>query len=286
MKLPKEFAGVDEVFAYDKKSRHKGFLGIFKFAFEFPYKNRIDCSFVVHTHERSLLLSRVIGSGMVISAPIKFKLLNLLISHQYKYTDEHIHNTYKAEFNANYLKFLTGKPPQSKMRFDFPEESKNEILAIINNLNCANYELIGLSPCSKDSRKNWSIEDAAEFIKLVNSTGRKVVVTGTKDSAEFVEKLKSYTQEDFIDLTSKTSVFQLAALISICKAFVSVDTGSMHISYSIDTPTVCLFFSSQMTIEWGPQDTKNNLVICNPYQITGRECFEGVNKLIDVLIGK
>lgn len=278
--------GVDEVYAYDKSAEHKGIPGIFKFAKDFKYRNNVDCAFISHTHERSLLLSLAIGSKIRVSAPIKFKLLNLLITHQYKYSEEHIRNTYKADFNANYLKLLTGKPPQSKMKFQYPDKYKEEIKDKLKDYGYENYELIGVNPCSKDSSKDWEPKEVAEFINLMNATGKRVVITGTGRCCDFAKEVKTYTEQEFLDFTNKTTIFQLAALIGQCRAYVSVDTGPMHISYSIGTPTVCLFYDQQMIKEWGPQDRENNLILYQQEKFIGKYCYEKTIKLIENLYNK
>ena len=274
--------GVDEVFTYDKKELHKGFWGVFKFAKNFPYKNKTDCAFVVHSHERSLLLSMAIGSKRRISAPIKNSPLNLFITDKIHYTEQMIRNTYKADFNAGYLSVLTGKKPQSKMSFSYPKSYDEKISKILEENNLKGEKIIGICPVAKDEWRSFTPKMTAEFIELCEKENIKTMIVGAGKTADFAQEVKKYTQINFLDLTNKTTIFELSAFINACDVFLSVDTGPMHISYTLGQKTVCAFFNKPMIEEWGPKNFDNAKILCDADEkITALSCFETCKSFLD-----
>lgn len=41
--------------------------------------------------------------------------------------------------------------------------------------------------------------------------------------------------------------------MQICKAVISIDTGTMHLSYATGVPTVCIFYKTEMIEKWAPR---------------------------------
>lgn len=249
--------GVDEAFEFDKKGEHKGVFGTFKFANEFPFKNKIDCAIVTHSHERSVMLAHTIGAKKRISAKLKgFNPINMLITNKFEYSEEEIRTTYKGDFNSDYLKVLNAKSRLSKVKFNVPVEFKEKIREKLktSGLN-ENERYIVLSPTSKDEYKDWTADNVAKFI---NSSPLNVVLIGTQKASDMAKELSDC---NFIDLTSQTTIFELAALMKNAAATVSVDTGTMHISYAVETPTICLFFKESMINEWCPVKNPNITIV-------------------------
>ncbi len=125
---------------------------------------------------------------------------------------------------------------------------------------------------------------AKEFIA---KTGGTVVFTGAAADKEYVRSLIS---EGCIDLSSKTTFGQLVALVSTCDAFVSIDTGPMHLAAAQGTPTVGLF-GPNLPERFAPLGKKNialyHEVACSPcinvhfgevdkYSCRNNVCMQGI----------
>ena len=54
-----------------------------------------------------------------------------------------------------------------------------------------------------------------------------------------------------------------------CDCLVSVDTGTMHLGYSIGTKTICIFFETNTKKLWGPDEQiySNVRVLQNPREV-------------------
>src|SRR5699024_2404773 len=76
--------GVDEVVVFDKKGKHKGIFGLFKFIKEFEFKNAFVL-IVTYKNERNRLISKLLGAKFIVEAKkcdnktkMQFAILNLL----------------------------------------------------------------------------------------------------------------------------------------------------------------------------------------------------------------
>ncbi len=110
----------------------------------------------------------------------------------------------------------------------------------------------------KNIIKFWHANKWAEFIKLLLESGKySVVLLGGPDDSETINKIrkkleeKQVKEDDLIDLFGKTkNIAQLASVVSLCEALISVDSAPMHIAVGLKKKVLTLF---------GPTDEKKLL---------------------------
>jgi len=246
--IPCGFESVDEVYGYDKMQENKGLIGILRFVKIFKYRNKVDFAIITHPHERSVLLAKIIGSRKIISLPPKRKLFNLnfLINRKVNYEEDEIRNTYKADYNLKYLEGLCKyeRFPVKYKRYDI------DYAKIISKFKLPETYIV-LSPASKNKIKDWNFQDVKEFISLCPQC--VVLVGGGCKTHNLSSELRG-SALDYIDLTGKTTISELGAVIKCAKACVSVDTGTFHFSYAQEILTIGLFYNKQYREEWSPKN--------------------------------
>jgi len=95
-------------------------------------------------------------------------------------------------------------------------------------------------------QKYWPIVNfAAVGDALMKQYGAKIVVVGAEHERRLAGKLTQKMEEKPIDLTGKTSLLQLAALLERCHLFIGNDSAPMHIAAAVGTPVIGLFGSSE-----------------------------------------
>lgn len=141
-----------------------------------------------------------------------------------------------------------------------PDESeRDEARRILESAGVGPREdFVILGPGTSGGReiKCWSEEGFAEVTDhLAAEFGLRSVVVGSSGGA----KLCSLSPHA-ADLTGKTSLPALAAILEGAKMFVGVDSGVMHLAAAVATPVVGLFGPSDPNIT-GPQG-KGHRVVC------------------------
>jgi heptosyltransferase-2 len=100
------------------------------------------------------------------------------------------------------------------------------------------------------SAKRWPTERYAALAdRLIESLGVWILLAGAASDGEVARALRSsaHRPDRIIDLTGRTDIPLLAALLKRCAVFVTNDTGAMHVGAAIGVPVVALF---------GPTDPK------------------------------
>ena len=101
---------------------------------------------------------------------------------------------------------------------------------------------IGLFPGAGWEPRQWMPQRFAVVGDLAaERLGAKVLIFGGPNEAGLVAKVAGYMKSNPIILAGHLKIRQLAALIGKCDVFVSNDTGPMHISVAMKTPTIALF---------------------------------------------
>ena len=107
--------------------------------------------------------------------------------------------------------------------------------------NAANIIGINIAASAKWETKNWPLERIARLCDILAGQNIRVVLTGMDKDKEAARQLLSLTKTKPADLTGKTDILQLAALIKRCRVYVTPDSAPMHVAAAVRTPFVAFF---------------------------------------------
>ena len=106
-------------------------------------------------------------------------------------------------------------------------------------------KVAGINISTTWQTKQWKIERFAHLAELLyDQLGIKSILTGGKSDAQSGQKIieiASNSDEYILDFTGKTTLWQLGAIIKHCNFYITCDSGPMHISSALGTPTITLF---------------------------------------------
>lgn len=143
----------------------------------------------------------------------------------------------------HYLKFTEylGLPDPGTLEFGFSslidEEASPHAVAVLKHPFIA--IVLGASWQSKD----WAFEGYLELIRYILSTLKlQVVLLGESSRQALAKNLsQKVNRPDLIDMTGKTSLVELAAILRKAVAGVGPDSGPGHLAAAVGTPFVTLF---------------------------------------------
>jgi len=137
---------------------------------------------------------------------------------------------------------------------------------------------IHIHPCSQCDYKlidNRLMAKIIDFCEI--NLGIKTVITGFgSNDDKLVSKILDYTNSQPINLCSKLTLMETAALNKMAHALVVVDTAIMHISTANETPVIA-FFGPTAVNNWGPWDKNLKL---NTYHRLGGVQKHGIHTVI------
>lgn len=121
--------------------------------------------------------------------------------------------------------------PLSEQDMQFAQLKKAEDAVVIN-------------PNSSVSRRNWTVDGYVETINyLVNDLNKTVILCASPSPSElaFNQQITELCTSNIIDLSGKTTLGELAAVIKLATLVIAPDTGPAHIATAVNTPVVSLF---------------------------------------------
>lgn len=130
------------------------------------------------------------------------------------------------------------------MDFHVPREAVERVDALLAEEGVSSQDLlIVVNPAATRLVNRWPVERFADVCdRLARKPGVRVAVTGGPGDYQTVARLKeqaSYAGH-LIDLCGRLSIKELGALLTRADAFLTCDTGPLHIAAALDTPLVCL----------------------------------------------
>jgi heptosyltransferase-2 len=115
--------------------------------------------------------------------------------------------------------------------------------------------LIGMNPgATYGSAKCWYPDRFGELGRRISSRWKATVLLfGKEEERPMAKEILRHLEEGGMDLTGKTGLLQLAALLERCQLLVTNDTGTMHVATAVGTPVAAIFGSTDpsTTGPWG-----------------------------------
>lgn len=171
------------------------------------------------------------------------------------------------------IKPLNIKIKNKELEFNVKEDKYVNKLLKKYNLSKKDLKIIIHPSNNKDwNIKRWPEERFASLIaQLIKKYKAKIILIGTKEDKEINNRVKTLVNKQIIDLSGKLNIPQLAYLIKKCDLYIGNDTGPMHLSTAVQTPTIGIYGPVNLH-KWGPYGKKHigikkEMLDCKP-------CFE------------
>lgn len=104
----------------------------------------------------------------------------------------------------------------------------------------------------------WHTSRFSQVIRHVSEElGCAVVYAGTASDAAGIEEIREASGGIGTSIAGRTNVTELAAVLAMSDAMVTLDTGTMHVGRAMKTPMVVLGPSWQKPLEWLPLKVAN-----------------------------
>ena len=122
-----------------------------------------------------------------------------------------------------------------------------------------NKRIIGLNPGAATAYRRWHAANFAALGDQLHATyGAHIIITTGPQEGELAAQVSELMAHSPV-IVNQATPMQLAALLQRCNLYISNDTGPMHLSTAVKTPTVALFGASNL-IQWSPPWDKHAVV--------------------------
>ena len=150
--------------------------------------------------------------------------------------------------------------PEALVPLNYAKKDVTQVNKLLNDFNLNDKKLIGIHAGTAETApwRSWKTQNFVKLIELLIKDGFYVVLTGSKSEYENNLKIINLLSEKskVFNFAGKTTLSQLAFLMTRFGVFVSNDTGPMHLSAAMNVKTIGLF-GPNLPSRFGPYGRKN-----------------------------
>jgi len=182
------------------------------------------------------------------------------------------------------IKPLGIDPPAPKAKLILPENVRTDADTFWKG-HCTDGPVLGIHPGSTWPTKCWPTEYFSQIVNLAAKAGARVLVFAGPDETAVADKVISganlTTNADrVINLAGTLSLPHLAAYLNNLDAYLTNDSGPMHLAWAQDTPLVALFGPTVKELGFFPRGANSTVLEipldCRPCGLHGpKRCPKG-----------
>ena len=167
-------------------------------------------------------------------------------------------------------------------------------LAISNSDRMRARALVGLgtrpyvvvAPGASQDDRRWSVDGFVRVVDVLGSAGLPVVLVGAGADRPTCAAVAERSVVAPLDLSGRTDVGVLAAVIDEACLCVCNDSGPSHVAIAVATPSVVVWSGADLD-RWGPTDRRRHVVVgergpAAPEEVAAR-VVEQIGRLVPVL---
>ena len=230
---------VDEVLVYDKKGEHRSFWRTFLFS-RFLKKKKFDSVILLHSTNRVVIMAFLAGIPERIGYD---RRLSFLLTKSYKYVKKH-GTKHEVDYNLDLIKSAYAIKSASHAGLSFPlkeSDKKTALEKLYVNFRESEKFIVFHTHASCPS-KRWPKESFCKLAKLIRKHfDIKVIAVALKQQDEISRMFSSILRDNFLDLSGRLSLGELAWILKQAALFVSNDSGPVHLSVAVGTPCISIF---------------------------------------------
>ena len=238
---------VDEVILYHKKGRHQGLFGLWQLGRELRAR-RFDMAILLQNAFEAAVLA--VLAGIPVRAGYRRDGRAPLLTHGVTIRPE-VREKHQVYYYQGLLAGLGLTPSPDELFLQLPPETVRWARNFVGGR--APAPIVGLNPgAAYGPAKRWPAERYGELARrLSREFGATLLVFGTAADQEAAALIKEHAPDHVVDITGKTSLAEAMALIGCCDAFVTNDSGLMHVAAAQRVPLVAIFGSTDQ-VATGP----------------------------------
>jgi lipopolysaccharide heptosyltransferase II len=156
------------------------------------------------------------------------------------------------ELNFEVLSPLNVDRNDPRVRFSIAEEEEDYIDKMFEVHEITGEDrIVGINPTTNRIEQRWSEKRFAELSdRLIDEAHVKVVLLSAETEASVARLVPLHMKNKVIDLVGKTNLGQLGVLMKKLSLYIANDSGPMHLSIALNTPTIGLFGTTSVQKSW------------------------------------
>ena len=243
---------LDEVISYDKEGSESGIWSTLQFARRLARK-AFDTAVIFHPTHRAHSLAFLAGIPRRIGFDRKWGfLLTDRLAHLKQQGLKH-----EVDYSLDLLAPLgVANGVERRPVFSLQEEDLRAVETFLTRERVDRSRLVVVHPGASCISKRWPRDRFAQLAdQLITTLGAQVVFVSGAGDVPLCQEVLQQMHGQALSLAGKTTVGELAALLSMSRLLISNDSGPVHVAAAVGTPCVAIFGRSDPGLSprrWGP----------------------------------
>ncbi|MDD5167620.1 MAG: glycosyltransferase family 9 protein [Syntrophales bacterium] len=225
----------------------------------------VDMAIDLRTGDRGAVMARLSGARVRAALMIRDAsfLRNRMFTHLVVPTNENIRMSYGAADQS--LRIVRGLGIATKT--DVPvvhvaDHARDSVCRLLKSAGIdMSKAMVTINPFSRWSYKEWAPDKWVKIIDWLSDTfNLGVIVVGSSSERERASVLLKACSGGIFNAAGETSLAELAALLSMSRLHIGVDSAAPHIAAAVGTPTVTIYGPSDWR-DWAPVGEKHLVVV-------------------------
>ncbi len=262
---------VDQVHIFDKRSKHKSFMQVYKFA-KFLKQSNYSRIYAPHRSLRTSLL--VLFSG--VRETFGFDVNSL--RHIYKHLAEYQTASHEVERNLRLMQFpVENENWRILPQLSIPLEARTKVEKFFEN-DGGNKKYAAIAPGSVWNTKIYPAEYLEEIIQFMAGKFDMVYLSGGEKDKKLCEVLEAKSKGNVKSIAGNFNLIESAEFLKRMDILVSNDSAPAHLGMIADIPVLMLYCSTVPDFGFYPYNKKSYFLsfddlFCKPCGIHGfNEC--------------
>jgi heptosyltransferase-2 len=287
--LFREHPGIREVIPYRSPGVHEGIRGRWRLSRELK-RERFGIALHLPNSLESALISFL--AGIPRRAGYNTDGRGIFLTHRVPVNGK-VKKRHQVEYYLHLVQSLGIEAAQRVPCLQISRERMEEARGILQLLSAGSGPFVGISPGAQyGSAKEWFPDRFGELARRISGEmGARLLILGSAGDRKAASRIGEIAGPAALDLSGKTTLAQALALISLCRVFVTNDSGLMHAASALSIPLVAIFGSTDPA-RTGPLGRNSHVVHkplpCAPCLKTecprNRECMEAIT--VEEVFGK
>jgi predicted lipopolysaccharide heptosyltransferase III len=219
-------------------------------------RGKFDCCVDFTRNDRSALLvllshakKRVVSFRIKVRSKFRTRFYNEFVEHRMR-------DMHTVDYHLGLLEPLGISNVSRAVRLELPKSARETADELLSSNNIRK-EFIIFHPGSARTEKFWNAQRWADVINhAADNHDLDLVLTGGSSPLEqtHIDDIKSKVRHEVVDLSGKTNLLALAALIVKARLLITVDSAPMHLASASRTSQVILFGPTN-PFHWRPRES-------------------------------
>lgn len=251
---------IDRILNFEDPGRHQGPSGIIRLAGELR-QCRFDMAILLQNAIEAAIIARL--AVIPIRAGYNSDARGWLLTHAVRRTPA-ILKIHQIDYYLEMVKALGCDSAERNLRLDLRSDTLSLADGWLKLPESRNQLIIGMAPgATYGPAKRWPVDRfAAVAAEIIREYGATIILFGSKQDQDVTDAIATTIKGNCLNLAGKTSVQEVMALIARCHAFITNDSGLMHVAGAMNIPTVAIFGSTNPVTTSPPGE--RNIIIRKP----------------------